>query len=274
MKTERKDYVLYGLLTALVLLSIAAVLQLSAVNENLVTLSGSTGTKVQTAPAAAQQVAATAPVVDVQKSDKPKVELFVMSHCPYGTQIEKGIIPAVKTLGTKLDFEVKFVNYAMHGEKEIKEQLRQYCVQKDYKSKYIQYLSAFLDAGDSQKALSTIGISDSDISTCVTDADAKFKVTESFNDPQKIGWSGSFPPFAVHDAENVKYGVRGSPTLVINGKQVNSGRDAKSLLAAICSAYNNKPSECNTDLSSYGNPGPGFGYATQGGTAQAAGCGA
>lgn len=209
---------------------------------------------------------------DVPKTDKPKVELFVMSHCPYGTQIEKGIIPVAKTLETKMDFEIKFVNYAMHGEKELQEQLRQYCVQKNYSSKYLQYLSAFLEAGDSQNALSAIGISDSDISTCVNDTDTKFKVTEAFNDPQRRGWTGNFPPFAVYDSENNQYGVQGSPTLVINGKQVDSGRDAAALLAAICSAYNNKPAECNTDMSSFGNPGPGFGFGTQGGSAQTAGC--
>ena len=26
---------------------------------------------------------------DLVKSAKPKVELFIMSHCPYGTQMEK-----------------------------------------------------------------------------------------------------------------------------------------------------------------------------------------
>ncbi|MFH0840784.1 MAG: hypothetical protein V1865_02275, partial [bacterium] len=62
------------------------------------------------------------------KSDKPVVELFVMSHCPYGTQIEKGIIPVAETLKDKIDFQIKFVDYAMHGEKELKEQLNQYCI--------------------------------------------------------------------------------------------------------------------------------------------------
>ena len=39
------------------------------------------------------------------KSDKPKIELFVMSYCPYGTQIEKGILPVLETLGNNVDFE-------------------------------------------------------------------------------------------------------------------------------------------------------------------------
>jgi len=42
------------------------------------------------------------------KSNNPKVELFTMSHCPYGTQIEKGILPVLETLGDKIDFKLKF----------------------------------------------------------------------------------------------------------------------------------------------------------------------
>jgi len=71
----------------------------------------------------------TAPVAEVtNKTDKPEVELFVMSYCPYGTQMEKGILPAFDTLGDTVDAELKFVDYAMHGEKEVKENLRQYCI--------------------------------------------------------------------------------------------------------------------------------------------------
>ncbi len=74
-----------------------------------------------------------------QKSDKPVVELFVMSHCPYGTQIEKGILPAVEALGDKIDFQLKFCNYAMHGEKELKEQLTQYCIMETEPKKFNEY---------------------------------------------------------------------------------------------------------------------------------------
>ena len=76
-------------------------------------------------------------VQDLVKADKPKVELFVMSHCPYGTQAEKGMIPVVELLKDKISFEVKFVDYAMHGKKELDEQLRQYCIQKEQKAKFL-----------------------------------------------------------------------------------------------------------------------------------------
>jgi len=61
----------------------------------------------------------------------PRVELFVMSHCPYGLQVEKAILPAVKLLGDRIKFNVRFCNYAMHGKAEIDEELLQYCIQKN-----------------------------------------------------------------------------------------------------------------------------------------------
>jgi glutaredoxin len=214
------------------------------------------------------------PPADVPKSDKPNVELFVMSHCPYGTQMEKGILPVAKELRDNIDFEIKFVNYAMHPTQgEVEEQLNQYCIQRDYNDKYLDYLGKFLEDGDGEKALSSVGLSQSDISKCVEETDKEFDVIKNLED--KASWSGGrFPKFMIHDADNQKYGVRGSPTLVINGRQAQSGRDAQSILNTICSAFTTKPEGCNTDMASFGNPAPGFGFDTQGGSASAAGCGA
>ena len=88
-----------------------------------------------------------ASAAEVKKNDKPTVELFVMSHCPYGTQIEKGIIPAIEALGDKVDFNLKFCSYAMHGEQELREELNQYCIQKEQKDKLLPYLKCFLKEG-------------------------------------------------------------------------------------------------------------------------------
>jgi hypothetical protein len=78
------------------------------------------------------------------------------------------------------------------------------------------------------------------------------------------------------DKEDVeKYGVQGSPTLVINGETVQAGRDSASILAAICSAFNEPPAACKTELSST-PPAPGFGTGkdSTGGASANAGCGA
>lgn len=195
----------------------------------------------------------------VTKSDVPEVNLFVMSYCPYGTQMEKGILPAVQTLGGKIKFNLKFVDYIMHGKKESDENLRQYCIQKNEPAKLDDYLNCFLKKGEGTEAacLKTANINIAKSSSCMSETDAQFKITEKFND--KNAWDNAqFPPFDVNKDENNAFGVQGSPTLVINGTKVNAQRDPASLLASICSAFNNPPKECEKKLSSTA-PAPGFG---------------
>jgi len=184
----------------------------------------------------------------MEKKDIPEVEVFVMSHCPYGTQIEKGILPVVETLGDSIDFELKFVNYAMHPTQgEVEEQLNQYCIQRDYEDKFMVYLTKFLEKGSSADAFAQIGITQEDISACVKETDEKFDVIKNLED--EASWmNGRFPKFMIHNDENLAYGVQGSPSLIINGVEAQAGRDAQSLLNAICSAFTNAPAECNTDF--------------------------
>ena len=78
-----------------------------------------------------------------------------------------------------------------------------------------------------------------------------------FND--KSTWAnGRFPLFNVEADLNEKYGIRGSPTFVVNDKVVSINRSPEAIKEAICSAFNNPPEECNQRLS--GNvTSPGFG---------------
>jgi len=147
-----------------------------------------------------------APATEVPKSEKPEVEVFVMSHCPYGTQIEKGILPVAELLGDKIDFSVKFVYYAMHGKTEIDEQLNQYCIQEEEPGKYLDYLACFLKEGDGEGCLSEAGIDAAKVGSCVEAADSEFSVTKNFED-QSTWLNGRFPLFDVHKELNTKYGV-------------------------------------------------------------------
>jgi len=195
----------------------------------------------------------------IPKSDKPVVELFVMSHCPYGTQAEKGMIPVFELLGDKIDSSIKFVYYAMHpSQGEVQEQLNQYCIQEEQNDKYLDYLACFLEAGDTQGCIDRVGVDRNALDTCYTANDEKYQVTTNLED-QSAWLNGRFPQFNIHLAENQKYGVGGSPTLVINGQTVSSGRDSASFLSVVCSAFDTPPEECSTQLSS-ASPSPGFGY--------------
>lgn len=201
---------------------------------------------------------ASAPVSTVSvKNDKPIVELFVMSYCPYGTQIEKGILSVVETLGNKIDYTLKFVDYAMHDKKELDENLLQYCIQKEQTEKLNDYLACFLAEGDSTDCLTKNDINKNKLNSCITTTDEEFKITDNYNN--KTDWKGSYPGFNVNKTDNDKYSVSGSPALIINGSQINSGRDSASLLATICSAFNTPPAECDAQLNSQ-SPTPGFGF--------------
>ncbi|MFH0923208.1 MAG: thioredoxin domain-containing protein, partial [Candidatus Falkowbacteria bacterium] len=209
------------------------------------------------------------------KNDKPVVEVFVMSHCPYGTQIEKGILPVVEALGDKIDFQLKFCDYAMHGEVELNEQLRQYCVQQEEPEKLIAYLSCFLKDGKHEPCLTEAGINNTKLQACVLDTDQQYKVTEKFND--KSTWNKdrngdpAYPTFDVNKTDTNKYGISGSPGLVINGQKIQSNRDPASLLNVICSGFNEAPAECADSLST-ATPSAGFGFSATG-ASSGGGCG-
>lgn len=209
--------------------------------------------------------------VEVPKQSKPVVELFVMSYCPFGTQIEKGIAPVVAVLKDKIDFQLKFVDYAMHGEKEVQENLKQHCIQQQSGDKLQKYLGCFLkDSTKADECLTSAQINASDLASCEKVIDEKFKITEGVND--KNQWQGQFPPFKVDQESVKKYSVQGSPSLVINGVEVSAARDPKSLLETICNGFDNQPEECKQELSSE-TPSSGFGEGASSGNNSSGGCG-
>jgi hypothetical protein len=205
------------------------------------------------------------------KSEEPEVELFVMSHCPYGTQAEKGIIPAVQALGDSIDFKIRFVYYAMHGETEVVEQTRQYCIQEEQSEKFLDYLTCFLADGKGDECLEVVEIDTEQLDSCVESADAEFDITANLED-QSSWLNGRFPLFSTDAEKNTLYGVSGSPTLVINGAKVSSSRDPASYLEAICEHFNEPPEECQANVSSSA-PSPGFGYSESGSASSDAQCG-
>lgn len=195
------------------------------------------------------------PQTQISKSDKPRVELFVMTHCPYGTQAEKGFIPAMRTLADTADVKIRFVHYFMHknvGE-EPDETPRQVCIREEQSDKYLDYLECFLEDGDSSRCLTEIKIDEDAMNECIDNGNAAKYYEED-------------------SALSNSYGVRGSPTLIINGDQSTAGRDSASYLEGICNAFNTAPEECDVELSSVSQS-PGFGYSASGGGNSAAQCG-
>ncbi|HDJ96441.1 MAG TPA: hypothetical protein ENG45_00005, partial [Candidatus Aenigmarchaeota archaeon] len=185
---------------------------------------------------------------EVPKREKADVKLFVMSFCPFGLQAEKALLPVMKLLKDKADISIHFVYYAMHGEKEVYENLRQFCIQKEQKEKFYDYLLCFVQSGDAEKCIGEAGIDASKLRACMDDTDKRYGITENLNN-RSTWYNGRFPRFDIDLDLNKKYNVQGSPTLVINDKVVRVTRSPEAFKEAICSGFNTPPEECNEKLS-------------------------
>ncbi len=195
-------------------------------------------------------------VSEIPKREIPDVKLFVMSYCPYGLQAQKMFLPVYDLLKDKTEMGVYFVNYIMHEKKEIDENLRQYCIQKEEKEKYYDYLNCFVATDDFEKCLSEADIQTERLTACISATDEEHNVTSQYND--KSTWIGStcpeppycFPKFDVHTDLNEEYGVQGSPTIVINDEIANvSQRSPEEFKKVVCQAFNSPPEECSQILS-------------------------
>jgi glutaredoxin len=207
---------------------------------------------------------------DIPKRDAPDVKVFIMSYCPYGIQAVKALLPVMKLLDRKADITIHYVDYIMHGEKEVYENLRQYCIQKEQRDKFYDYMLCFVQSGDYQKCLNEAKVDVNKLNVCMNETDQKYNVTKYYQD--RSTWLGGvYPLFLVEKDLNDKYGVRGSPTIIINDKEVRVNRSPEAFKQAICQAFTNPPTECNQTLST-GTASPGIGPLT-GGSTSSGSCG-
>lgn len=195
---------------------------------------------------------------EVPKSDVPVVELFVMTHCPYGTQAEKGFIPMMNAMGDLIQAEIKFVHYFMHEPEETETPI-EVCIREEQEDKFIDYLTCFLEGN---------GVVDPNYGLIMEGRDSEECMREVGVDVQKVNdcvSSGKWEDYYAEDsALSQGYGVQGSPTLVVNGEIVSSGRSASAYLDTVCQAFNNVPSECGSLTLDSTTPSPYFGWDSSG----------
>ncbi|MDX1920512.1 MAG: thioredoxin domain-containing protein [Candidatus Caenarcaniphilales bacterium] len=209
---------------------------------------------MKTAPPTAEQ-AQEEKLKDIPKKDKPSIELFVMSGCPFGLQAEAGFLPVMKLLGDKVDFTPRYVifsNYqgggpeycldkenkfcSMHGVVEAQEDVRQICIWNEQKPKWWDYIEKFnkdcqIDSKTtecSKKVASAVGVDFAKVESCVKSKGNALLATEV--------------------ERNKKFDVAGSPTIIINDTLYEGGRSPNNILTAICNGFNTKPAECNQKI--------------------------
>lgn len=179
------------------------------------------------------------------KSDKPKVDLYVMSFCPYGNQAEDTMLPVYKLLKGKVDFNIKYIVNAnkdqiqsLHGQTEVDQDARELAVAALYgKDKLWEFMAAIN---------SKCGRDGSCWETEAKNIGMDAKKIKDYVDKQG---TEALKKEAQDSGTN---GVSGSPTMMINGVETQSVYEygnSEAYKQAICSAFNNPPAECSNALS-------------------------
>ena len=85
-----------------------------------------------------------------RKEVSKKLDLFVMSQCPYGTMALNAMQEVLENFGDDIDFDVHYIANenqdgtfrSLHGQPEVDENIRQLCAKKYYgvDSKYMDYI--------------------------------------------------------------------------------------------------------------------------------------
>ncbi len=196
---------------------------------------------------------------NIVKTDRPEIDLYVMSFCPYGNQAEEVLIPAAELLDNKADIELHYVIYSnyggggpnfcldeeaqycsMHGIQELNQGIRELCVQKYQPEKLWDFVKIINQNCDYQNADSCwenfareVGVNLQTVKNCQAN-EALDLLAEEVN-------------------LNKEYEITGSPQLIINGQEYQIARAPESYKQAICSAFNSPPEECSQVLSEEGS---------------------
>lgn len=180
-----------------------------------------------------------------------KLDLFVMSQCPYGTRAvdaTKEVLAAFGKDRKKLDLTVEFIGRegdgnlaSMHGQGEVDEDIRQLCAQKHYTRdyKFMDYLYCRNEAfnktrgkeplGNEWEACATGGIRADVIRKCFEGEEGKELLRASFKKASDLG-------------------ITGSPNWLLNNKFDMSARDPEAIKAAFCEK-NQGVAGCDAKLS-------------------------
>jgi len=188
----------------------------------------------------------------VKGDNRPQIDFFVMSYCPYGNMAEEAIAPVYEKLKDKAEFKPHYVIYSdyatgypdfclaednvicsMHGIVELNQDIREACVAKNYDmQEWFEFALAMNRQCNSQNAdacwvevAESLGLDTELISVCEADEGIVLMNTDK----------------ALGD----KLGVRGSPAVFIDGAQYNGQRTANGYLAALCAAFEDAPEECS-----------------------------
>ncbi len=162
-----------------------------------------------------------------RKEIKERLDLFVMSQCPYGTKALDAMKDVLKAFDNKIDFNVNYIATetepgkfnALHGQPEVDENIRELCAAKYY--------------GKNFKFMEYIWCRDQDIRSTEWQ-----KCAVNGIDPKKIEKCSTGDEGKKLHSENIKLAnaleIGASPTWLANNKQKFSGISAPDIQKQYC----------------------------------------
>jgi thioredoxin 1 len=185
---------------------------------------------------------------NMTKSDQPMLSAFVVSRCPFGLQMQRIMANITDMIPEAARYmEVRYIGSAlengtitsMHGEQEAQENLRQICIREEQPDKYWNYVKCYMKEGKSEECLKSTSVDTGKLDSCMDD-------------------TGRGSAYAKEDfAQASKYGITGSPTLVMGGKEVSefdfatnttNGRSPEALKELLCCGFDKEPDFCEVRL--------------------------
>jgi hypothetical protein len=159
----------------------------------------------------------------------PRMELFVMSQCPYGTEAVNAIAEVKKQLGPGFALDIQYIGdgtagnlRSMHGENEVKGDIAQVCVLEQAPDKALDFMvcqnkNARAVATNWKECAGEVGIDADKLAACFEGDHGQKLLAASFEVARKRG-------------------ADASPTIFLDGKPYEGGRRPRDFVRAICGA--------------------------------------
>lgn len=160
--------------------------------------------------------------------DKVKLEFYVMSQCPYGTQVQLGVADTLRKMKNYVDFSMDYIASqkpdgtfdCLHKEPECQGNIAQLCIIKHAPDKWLEAVECMAKdmrgIPDNYKSCcEEAGIDTAPIEACYTGQEGKDLLAASSKKAKERG-------------------ARGSPTIFINDKPYRGGRNEQAFTTAIC----------------------------------------
>jgi len=185
--------------------------------------------------------------------NKVALDFYVMSQCPYGTQVEDTIAPVLDALGSSVDFSLNFIAReasggfsSLHGQNEVSGDIVQLCAAKYSPDRYMgmivcQNKDAKSIPGNWEGCANDNGIDVEKVRACYEGQEGKALLSASIGKANAIGASAS-------------------PTIQINGMPYKGARDSLSFKRALCADLAGNPAcdglpKCGSDADCSGQKG-------------------